>query len=135
LTRILILDIAKPDDLEWLNSNDRLSHWTEAKLKKRWRRLGFEAVLDTLDCHGHWATYGTVPNAFTRRVLVTAHIWKPISNRYDPNNLWATTKPLMDGIVDSGLFADDDWKHVRGPHHEHGGKGRPRVVLTIEEER
>lgn len=126
MTRILLLDIPKPDDLPFLNSNDRLNRFREAKLKARWRQEGLKAVE---------ALPGNFIDCFMGRVLVTAHIWKPIENRYDPNNFWATTKPLMDGIVDSGLLIDDDWRHVRGPHHEHGGKGRARVVLRIEEER
>lgn len=33
-------------------------------------------------------------------------------NRLDPANFWPTIKPVLDGLVDAGLLADDDSKHL-----------------------
>lgn len=35
--------------------------------------------------------------------------------RRDPNNYHATTKPLMDGLVDAGMFPDDSKDFILGP--------------------
>lgn len=39
----------------------------------------------------------------------------PDRRRRDPNNYHATTKPLMDGLVDAGVFPDDSSEFVLGP--------------------
>jgi hypothetical protein len=125
VTRILILDVPKPEGLEWLNSNDRRFRFNKAKLTKAWRREGFLAAVGTPG--------GST--AFRGRVHVTARFWKPTRAHYDPNNLWPTVKAICDGFTDAGLWVDDDHEHVIGPDMRHGGYGAARVVLRIEEER
>ncbi|MGN6722767.1 MAG: hypothetical protein ACTHJM_09155 [Marmoricola sp.] len=125
MTRILLLDITKPDDLEWLNSNDRRFRFNKTRLTKAWRYEGFLAAISTPG--------GTMP--FAGRVHVVASFWKPTRTHYDPNNLWPTVKAICDGLTDAGLWADDDHEHVIGPDMRHGGYGAARVVLRIEEER
>lgn len=73
----------------------------------------------------------TCREPFDGTVHIMAHIWKPRAGRYDPNNLWPTVKAAVDGLVDSGLLADDDHKHVIGPDMRHGGKGPAALVITI----
>jgi crossover junction endodeoxyribonuclease RusA len=124
VTRILLLDIPKPDDLEWLNSNDRRFRFNKTRLTKAWRLLGFVAVRNAGQ-----------PEPFEGRVHVVASFWKPTRTHYDPNNLWPTVKAICDGLTDAGLWADDDHEHVIGPDMRHGGYGAARVVLRIEEER
>jgi crossover junction endodeoxyribonuclease RusA len=122
VTRILILEIAKPDDFEWLNSNDRRFRFNKSRLTAAWRKLGHDSVPPT-----------SLP--FGGRVHVVASFWKPTRQHYDPNNLWPTVKAICDGITDAGLWADDDHEHVEGPDMRHGGYGAARVVLRIEEVR
>lgn len=66
-------------------------------------------------------------------VQITAYIWKPRANRYDPGNIYPTAKACLDGLVDAGLLPDDDHKHVLGPDLRHGGKGEAAIVLEIRE--
>jgi hypothetical protein len=122
VSRILILEVPKPEGLEWLNSNDRRFRFNKAKLTKAWRALGHNAV-----------PHDAMP--FESRVHVTARFWKPTRAHYDPNNLWPTVKAICDGFTDAGLWVDDDHEHVEGPDMRHGGYGAARVVLTIEEVR
>jgi crossover junction endodeoxyribonuclease RusA len=132
MTRILLLDIPKPDDLEWLNSNDRRFRFNKTRLTKAWRGLGVQAVRKAL---GTTPVENESPNTFEGRVHVVASFWKPTRTHYDPNNLWPTLKAICDGLTDAGLWADDDHEHVIGPDMRHGGYGAARVVLRIEEER
>lgn len=101
----------------WINSNDRRHRMAEAALTKAWRTAARAACRNVgpLNCP----------------VQITAHVWKPRSNRYDPGNLYPTAKACLDGIVDAGLLPDDDHKHVIGPDMRHGGKGPAAIVLTI----
>lgn len=117
MTRILELDIPAPTD--WINSNDRRHHFAKAKLTKAWREAGRIAA------HGH--------KPFTGTVQITAHIWKIRGGRWDAANYWPTVKAIVDGVVTAGVLDDDDWEHVIGPDMRRGGKGQPRIVLTIEE--
>jgi len=55
-----------------------------------------------------------------------------------PKNEWLTAnQPLIDGLRDAGILAEDHWKLVIGPDHRHGEPlpslktGWHRIVLTI----
>jgi crossover junction endodeoxyribonuclease RusA len=117
VTRIAVLTVPAP--AEWLNSNHRRHRMVEAKLVKLWRQAGREAVegMGWEPCSG--------------AVHIMARFWKPRNGRYDPNNLWPTVKPIVDGLVDAGFLVDDDHLHVEGPDMRHGGVGQARVILTI----
>ena len=101
----------------WINTNVRYHRMAKANLTKQWRHAGFVAAR------------GEAPIDY--RVRIVAHIWKARNGRYDANNLADTTKAIVDGFVDAGLLVDDSVEYVVGPDHLHGGKGEPRVVLTI----
>lgn len=88
-----------------------------AKLSAAWRAKAAETVPDV--------------EQFPYPVRIVAHIWKPRRGRYDPNNLAPTTKACVDGFVDAGILADDDWNHVIGPDHRHGGIGPAGVVFEF----
>lgn len=111
------LEIRIPAPAEWLNSNDRRHRMADAKITKAWR------LATSLACRNigplNWP------------VEITAHIWKPRNNRYDPGNLYPTAKACVDGLVDAGLLPDDDHTHVTGPDMRHGGKGPAEIVLKI----
>lgn len=77
---------------------------------------------------------GVVPAGvlqFEGPIRIVAHIWKPRRGRYDPNNLAPTTKACVDGLVDAGVFVDDDHLHVHGPDHRHGGIGDAGIMFTF----
>ena len=122
--RIVILDIPKPETVDWLNSNDRLFHLRKAQLTRQWRKIAATAL---------WAQHPEGVKPFETLAHVTAHIWKPTRRRYDPGNLYPTLKAICDGFTDAGLWADDDHEHVLGPDLRHGGYGTPKLVITIEE--
>lgn len=115
-TALLQLWVPKAD--EWINSNMRLHRMVKANRVKAWRAAAFEAVPDG------WS--------FDHPVRIVASIWKSRAGRYDPNNLATTTKACVDGFVESGLLKDDDWNHVEGPDHRHGGKGAPGIIFLFE---
>ena len=111
------LQIFVPKPTDWLNSNQRLHRMVKASRVKAWRAAAAESVPPG------WA--------FDHPVRIVAHIWKDRAGRYDPNNLNTTTKACVDGFVDAGLLVDDDWKHVEGPDHRHGGKGEPGIIFMF----
>jgi len=108
------LFVPKADD--WLNSNMRLHRMVKANRVKAWREAAAREVPPD------WAP-------FEGPVRIVAEIVKDRGGRYDPNNLAHTTKACVDGFVDAGILADDDWNHVIGPDHRHGGKGEPGILF------
>lgn len=77
-----------------LSLNDR-QHWAlKAKHVKEWR-----------DAAHVLAKHARIPSC--RRVLVELHYLPRTNQRRDPDNLVASLKPLVDGLVDAGVVADD----------------------------
>ena len=105
---------------EWLNSNMRLHRMVKAGRVKAWREAAAMAV-----------PAGWEP--FEGPVRIVAAVWKNRGGRYDPNNLNTTTKACVDGFVDAGILVDDDWNHVIGPDHRHGGIGEPGIIFYFEQ--
>ncbi len=72
---------------------------------------------------------------FSAPVLATTTFYVKDKRRRDMNNLDASLKAMWDGIVDAGILADDDYKHLR--HAESKlvvePKGTKRVEVTLEE--
>jgi crossover junction endodeoxyribonuclease RusA len=103
---------------EWINSNHRVHRMEQARRTKLWRAAGARAA------------HNAPP--FTGPVQVTATIYKARGGRYDPGNLYPTAKACIDGIVsDAGLLPDDSHEWLQGPDMRHGGKGDPRLEITI----
>lgn len=110
----------------WLSHNQRL-HWAQkSRRTKELRSLGWaESVAAGLrhanlgPCH------------------VAAFIGYPRNGRADPANA-AVVKPLIDGMVDAGVWPDDDSTYVIGPTYLRDpktgtGSYRVRLVLTPQE--
>lgn len=121
---ILTLDV--PETL-WMSANER-RHWavTAKRTKALREKAGYEARLQLAVTAGP--------------VLVTAFIQYPRNGRADPGNAAPTVKPILDGITDAGIWADDDSSTVIGPDYRRetsatGIKGlhRVRLVLTPQE--
>lgn len=87
---------------EWITENGRLFWRKRADLTKFWRQLACarakEAGLPRLD------------NAH-----IVAELRFADSRRRDPANWMPTAKAAVDGLVDAGVFADDNAKFVTGP--------------------
>ena len=105
---------------EWINSNMRLHRMVKANRVRAWREAAARAV------PADW-------EPFEGPVRIVAAIWKDRGGRYDPNNLNLTSKSCVDGFVDAGILADDDWNHVIGPDHRHGGIGEPGIIFYFEQ--
>lgn len=102
----------------WLNANQRGHRMADAKKIAAWR-MATESVADGM---------AEIPTP----VRIVAHIWKKRGGIYDPNNLNVTTKACIDALVSLGVLVADDYHHVIGPDHRHGGKGDPAIVFTFE---
>lgn len=108
-----------PDGAPTLTLNGRY-HWAvRSRESKRLRGVAF------------WLATGDRLPKGLGFVEVTLHWQPPTRGRRDPDNMFAYLKPLLDGLRDYGLVADDDSKHVR-PLCEVEPAARPaRMWLTI----
>lgn len=111
-------------DLPWprppLNQNQRLNHWAKASLVAAIRA----------DAHV-LAKAAKIPHS--NRITVQLHYAPGRRGRRDPMNLTATTKPLIDGLVDAGIVDDDDTEHVHEltPEIHFPPEPGPRCWITI----
>lgn len=118
----LILKVPAPE--KYMNANDRPPHWAvKAKQTKAWREAGYAAALTA-----------SLPKIDKAHIVATLFFHD--SRQRDPNNYNPTTKAILDGMVDAGVFVDDNWKHVVGPDHRVGETTVKRgqqlyVVLNI----
>lgn len=104
-----------------LSLNDR-KHWA-VKMKdvKEWR-----------DAAHVLARHFKVPPC--RRIVVELHLYPKGERRRDPDNLVASLKPLIDGLVDAGVVADDTEAFVQRSFPViHPATGQTtRFVLRVE---
>lgn len=118
MTALARLTVEVPEN-EWLSANDR-RHWADkaartAALRGRARLLARAAKLDP----------------YTGPVLIWALVKYPTARRADPPNTYPTVKALIDGLVDAGIFPDDDSDHVNLGFGRAAGKSR-RGTYEIE---
>lgn len=86
----------------WINSNDR-SFWMErSRRTKAWRDLARDQAVTLF-----------VPHLQAGHVICELIFGD--RRRRDPANWAPTAKACIDGLVDAGVFPDDDYKHVTGP--------------------
>lgn len=103
----------------WITSNGRL-YWREKARRTRWWRT---------------STYTRARNAGIPRLdraHITATVHRARGGRFDPSNWADTAKAAVDGLVDAGVFDDDDHTRVTGPDMRAGApRPEPCLVLTI----
>lgn len=102
-----------------LTANLRL-HWSEEarRTKKIRATAGWAAKAAKLGLCEH--------------VTVQLHYATGDRRRRDADNLVATQKPAIDGLVDAGLIVDDDPQHITWWQPEiHLGPGPRRLWLTV----
>jgi hypothetical protein len=114
----MILTLTIPAPCEWITSNQRIHRMEQARRTRLWREAGRLAAAGQ--------------GALDTPVHIVAHVTKPRGGRYDPGNWYGTAKAAVDGVVEAGVLADDDHKHVLGPDMRDGGKGPEALTLTIE---
>ena len=66
-------------------------------------------------------------------VLATTTFYVDSKRRYDMRNLDASLKPMWDGVVDAGIIADDDYKHLRHAESKLVVGKEKRVEVMLEE--
>lgn len=110
----------------WLSANDRM-HWApKAKRTTYLRDLGCLVAIGQ-----------RVPEYDVAHVA--AFIGYTRNGKADPANASPTVKALIDGMVDAGVWPDDDSTHVIGPTYLRGPKSPTpghytvRLVLTPQE--
>jgi crossover junction endodeoxyribonuclease RusA len=90
-------------ELPWprppLNHNHRLTYWAKGALQAEVRKTA-------------WALVRQAALPRCTKITVQFHYAPGRRGRRDPMNLTATTKPVIDGIVDAGVVPDDDSEHV-----------------------
>ena len=90
-----------------LNANQRL-HWAEEARLKRKLRGDMGWLMKSV-------RYAIEPLQEGQKLRIQL-VYTPASNRRrDTLNLYATLKPLVDGIVDSGIIPDDTPDYVETP--------------------
>lgn len=93
-----VLRISFPAPCVTLNLNDRLHHWKRAERVALWRRAA------------RFAAYGTPKNGPSNVRLVIGVPYP--GRRRDPHNWMPTVKAVIDGLVDAGIWPDDNSDHV-----------------------
>lgn len=109
------IDFLIPRD-QVLTSNQRLHPHVKAKKTKALRTLA-ESEAQGLR--------GLQP------CRVIAWLAFPDRRRRDPNNWWPTIKALMDGLVDAGVWEDDNSQIIQGPDHRILDYTIPRGSLYV----
>ncbi|NJD28878.1 MAG: hypothetical protein FIA92_11350 [Chloroflexi bacterium] len=86
----------------------RREHWAKrAKEARLWRESAFYAARQAMaTAHGGWSF--PLRSASVRITLVST-----TAVRRDPDNAIAACKPVLDGIVQAGLLADDSFAVIR----------------------
>lgn len=92
----MTLRIEIPDAI-WLSANLRL-HWAEKARRTRWVRAMAKSAALRLPKYS--------------KAVVVAWIGYPRAGRADPSNAAPLVKAAIDGLVDAGVFPDDDSAHV-----------------------
>lgn len=116
-----VFDIPAP---RHLSLNDR-NHWSVDKdVKAEWRMLAKVR-----------AKAARVPKGLDR-IEVELHAVPPTNHRRDADNLFPNVKPLVDGLRDAGIVADDTPDYVAGHRivlHKADGRKRWRWVAVVRE--
>jgi crossover junction endodeoxyribonuclease RusA len=115
-------------------------------------RFDTPARLLSMNDRMHWRPKAVLTAAWVEASALAARSWRarrvwdqapatvaitlPVrtSARRDPHNYFATVKPIIDGLVDAGLWPDDtpDWVTTTEPHLEVAPTPH-RVTITITE--
>jgi crossover junction endodeoxyribonuclease RusA len=95
----------------WLSANDR-RHWQpQRKIISSWRE------------HTTWlAKAANLPRLESAHIIAEL-IFTNVSRRRDATNWAPTAKACVDGLVDAGVFEDDDNTRVIGPDMRMGPVG------------
>ncbi len=106
--------ITLPAGLDLINANQRLHEKARARLTKKIRAAAMEAVSECPDLMD--ALAAAKPGPLFQRAHILGVLHPATSGRRrDPANWYGSFKAAVDGLVDAGLFDDDDHTRVVGP--------------------
>ena len=107
----------------WITSNQRIGYLARASVTKNWRTISAWRAKHDLS---------------VREPIIRARVVMELrfcdKRRRDPANWSPTAKAVMDGLVDAGLFIDDDSEHVVGPDMRLGPtttKGSEALIVHV----
>lgn len=122
----LVLDDINPRRL--VSANRRIHHMVRSEVCAYWRRLAHDRVIADYGC-------ADVGRTWHQRIRVVVTVRFNDRRRHDVGNLYPyVAKPIVDGLVDARLIADDDDSHVVGPDlRRDPEKGPLRITLRIED--
>lgn len=103
---------------KWLTANQRIHHMAKARTSRQWR--------DT----AAWRAFQDLRGVRVERARVVCELRFDKTRRRDPGNWAPTAKAVLDGLVDAGVFPDDDETHVTGPDMRIG-PSQPNEVLIM----
>ena len=106
-----------PSNNKYIGRNMR---WEYQEIKKQW------AVLVRAKCR-------PAPDKPLEHASVTLHYFFPTRGRRDPDNY--SGKMVLDGLVKSGIIADDSFDCIRLSISAGYDKANPRTEITIIEEK
>jgi crossover junction endodeoxyribonuclease RusA len=122
--------ITLPTGLDLLNANQRLHHKARARLTKKIRDAAHEAATECPNLMN--ALADAKPGVLFQRAHILGVLHPATNGRCDPANWYPSFKAAVDGLVDAGLFEDDDHTRVVGPDMRLGTKVKgSRLVLVI----
>ncbi|MGW5123228.1 hypothetical protein ACWEQ7_04030 [Streptomyces sp. NPDC004069] len=122
--------ITLPAGLRLLNSNQRPHHRVRHEATKELRAAAMEAVSDNPALMD--ALAAAQPDPLFQRAHILGVLHPASARRADPANWYPSMKAAVDGLVDAGLFDDDDHTRVVGPDMRLGEKRKGgQIVLVV----
>ncbi|MEU2062873.1 hypothetical protein [Streptomyces sp. NPDC013455] len=122
--------IALPAGLFLLNSNQRLNRHDRHRYVKALRDAAREAVTECPSLMD--ALAAAQPGPLFPRAHILGVLHPASGRRADPANWYPSFKSATDGLVDAGLFEDDDHTRVLGPDMRLGRVVRGgQIVLVV----
>lgn len=115
---------------EMINSNDRLHYRVRAELT---RHLREKANLEGRQYIGDLPE-GTYLYSKKEPCHIIVYACPPTNRKMDAPNWYPTVKPLIDGLVDMGMFEDDNDQVITSYTFLNGGKTgtkQYRIILEV----
>lgn len=111
--------ILLPMDKSMMMSANHRKHWTvRYRITKHWRQVA--RIM---------ARNARIPLLDQARIVVTFSFGD--QRRRDTANFYPVTKAIVDGIVDAGVLADDNDKHVQGPDARRDDPNPPGIRVEL----
>lgn len=123
--------ITLPAGLDLINANQRMHEKARARLTKKIREAAMEAVSECPSLMDALAAAKPGP-LFERAHILGLLCPSTYGRRRDPANWYGSFKAAVDGLVDAGLFDDDDHTRVVGPDMRLGKVvKRGQLILVV----